>query len=421
MDILFWIHRSKKNKKGLAPLRLRITLGPGDRSEWSTKKYIEPELWSVGRKRVLGTSVQASIINKLIVSNENKLNKIESDLLANDMPCNSEIIRNIFFGTHIQRYSLIQVLDMHNDLFSQKIGQNGFSPDTLKKYTGLRVKLEYFLKLKYNRSEIFISELTLDFIESFWHFLVTKGKQVNGIYAQPMDPESACGIIKRLKKVSKMGFRKQGIYINPFEDFKETFSKEGKHPLTMDEVNTIMTKELGNMSLDRVRDRLIVGCFTGMANSDIQAVTRDMISTDISGQKWIDMGRTKTGELCIIPLWEPVLRIIEKYGNDPIVKSGNKLFPQISLQKMNAYLKIIAAACDINRNITTHVLRHTFADIYLNSGGTIENLARILGHSTTRTTSIYAKRNKKTISDESNRVKDNIFGHIRQINERKIS
>jgi integrase len=422
MDILFWIHRSKSNRKGEAPLKIRVTCGIGDRVEISTGKFVNPDQWNVDKKRVIGKSVQADIINRYIVASENKLIKIESDLQLNDLPISAEIIRNIFLGNHIQRYGLLQVLDIHNDLFRQKIGQKGFSQSTLDKYTGaLRRKIEYFIESKYKRKDIYISELNLDFIESFWHFLTTKGKEVKGKFTEPMDVESACGIISKFKKIAKIGFRKQEIAINPFDDFKVSFSKESKVPLTIDEVNEIMNKEFSTTRLDRVRDRFIIGCFTGMANEDIQTVTKDMVSIDVTGKKWIDRGRTKTGELCIIPLWDPVIKIIEKYKDDPSCKEGGYLFPRISLQKMNEYLHEIALICGIKKKLTTHICRHTFADIYLNSGGSIDNLARILGHSNIRTTSGYAKRNKTTITKESINVEQRIFGYMDKINERKTS
>lgn len=421
MDILFWIHRSKANKKGEAPLKIRITCGPGDATEIPTGKKVQPDLWNLESKRVSGKSVQADIINRYITSSENKINMIHSNLELNDQPISAEIIRNIFEGNHVQRYGLLQVLDIHNDLFRQKLGQKGFSEARLKKYFTLKRKIEYFLQFKYKRKEIYMSELTLDFIESFWHFLITTGKEVKGKFAEPMDHESACGIVGMIKKVAKLGFRKQQIHINPFGEFKASFSKEGRIPLTMDEVNSIINKTFSTTRLERVRDRFIVGVFTGMANEDIQTVTKSMVVNDITGKKWIDRGRTKTGELCIIPLWDPVIKIIDKYKDDPMMQGTDRLFPQISLQKMNEYLHEIAELCGVSKKLTTHVCRHTFADIYLNSGGSLDNLARILGHSTTVTTSVYAKRNKTTITNESKQVEDNVFGYLDEINERKIS
>lgn len=417
MKILVFPHTSKKNRHGEAPLKIRVTCGPGDKVEINTGKFVNPDHWDINKKRVLSKSAQADVINRYLVAQENKLNKIESDLQLNDLPINAEIIRNIFSGNHIQRYGLIQVLDIHNELFKQKIGQKGFSKRTFEKYdSAFRTKITVFIQTKYNRKDMYMSELTLDFIESFWHFLTTRGKQVKGKLVEPMDAESACGIIGQLKKIAKIGCRKQSIAVNPFDDFKETFSKESKVPLTMDEVNSIINKEFSTTRLDRVRDRFIVGVFTGLANEDIQTVTKDMITTDINGKKWIDRGRTKTGELCIIPLWEPVLKIIEKYKDD----DTGFLFPRISLQKMNEYLHEIATICNIQKKLTTHICRHTFADIYLNAGGSIDNLARILGHSSIKTTSGYAKRNKATITRESDQVEEKIFGYMDKINERKI-
>lgn len=410
MKILFYVHIAKTNKRGLAPLRLRITMGPNDRVDFATGHFVDPDLWDTKKKVVNGKGPFADIVNRFITTTKVRVMKIESDLQLNDGPCNAEIIRNIFLGNHIERYSLLQVLDMHNDLFRQKVGQKGFSQRTLDKYTGpLKKKIKCFIESKYTRGDIYMFELDLEFIESFWHFLTTRGKEVKGKLVKPMDTESACQIIGQLKKVARIGFRKQRISINPFDDFKATFSKESKVPLSMEEVTRIQEKVFQNKRLDKVRDRLVVGIFSGMSNQDIHTATSDMITTDINGKKWIERGRTKTGELCIIPLWKPVLDIIEKYQVDLTEQAGGFLFPRMSLQKMNEYCKEIAGYCNIQKPLTTHICRHTFGDIYLNGGGSLDNLARIMGHSSTKTTSGYAKRNFTTIAAEADLVRSRLF------------
>lgn len=415
MQILIYPLRSKANKKGEAPLMIRVTVGPGDKAEINTGKGVDPKLWDGGKKRMTGKSVQADILNKYLVHCENKLNRIENELVSNEKPYTAEIIRNIYQGNHIERFTLLQILDLHNVQFNEKKGQEGFSAGRYGKYLGLKSKLAYFMQLKYNRKDMFITELKFEFVEDFWHFLTTVGKEVKGKFVGPMDPETAAGKITMLKKIGKMGFRKQGIYINPFDDFKiPPFTKEKKQPLTMNEVDTLRTKTLKIERLARVRDRVIVGCFTGMANIEIQNCTRDRITIDIQGKKWLDVSREKTDELCLIPLWEPVLEIIEKYKDDPELAASNRLFPQISLQKMNAYLQELADLCEITKPMTTHVFRHTFATIYINSGGTYENLARILGHSDVRTSKLYGDRDMTTMRKEVNEVWENLDRMMKQ-------
>lgn len=418
MQILFYPHTSKANKKGLAPLKVRITLGPDDKAEKSTGKSVDPKLWDADKKRLSGRSASSDAINKYIVWAENKFNDIETDLQRSEKDISSEIILNIFFGKHIDKLGIIKVIDMHNNSFAAKVEAKtkGHNQSTLQKYFQLKEKLIYFLKTYRHRDDMFMGELDFNFIEDFWEFLITKGKRTKeGVYAEPLGEETAHGVIGRLKKVARLGFRKQGIAINPFDDFKVTFERKQKEPLTIEQINVIMHRKFASKRLDRVRDRFIVGCFTGLADSDIQKASPDMITVDINGDKWLDIHRTKTDGLSMIPLWKPVLDIIEKYKSDPELANKNRLFPQISNQKMNEYLIDVAELCDIPRDITTHIARHSYGNNYLNSGGTLEGLAKILGHTTTTSTRIYARRSKISIGIEADQVRKSIFGYIDKI------
>jgi len=83
------------------------------------------------------------------------------------------------------------------------------------------------------------------------------------------------------------------------------------------------------------------------------------------------------------------MKVIEKYKNERVKK---RLLPFCSNQKMNEYVKEIAALCNVNKHLTTHVARHTFATtVTLNEGVPLETVSKMLGHTNTVTTQIYAK------------------------------
>jgi len=70
-------------------------------------------------------------------------------------------------------------------------------------------------------------------------------------------------------------------------------------------------------------------------------------------------------------------------------------------QKMNSYLKELGDICNINKNITMHIARHTFAtSVTLGNGVPIETVSKILGHTSLKTTQIYAKVLDKKISED---------------------
>ena len=113
------------------------------------------------------------------------------------------------------------------------------------------------------------------------------------------------------------------------------------------------------------------------------------IQTNANGQRYIQKQRHKTGVTFTIPLMPKAIAILEKY---------NYKLPVLSNQNYNAYLKEIADICGIKQNVHTHIARHTFATIALNSGIPIEIISKVLGHSSIKMTQAhYAKLLDSTI------------------------
>ena len=97
------------------------------------------------------------------------------------------------------------------------------------------------------------------------------------------------------------------------------------------------------------------------------------------------------------------IQIINKYKGKT---NNNKLLPVLSNQKMNSYLKEIADLCLINKTLTTHVARHSYAtSVCLANGVSIENVAKMLGHSNIKMTQHYARVLDSSILRDMNNVK----------------
>ena len=100
------------------------------------------------------------------------------------------------------------------------------------------------------------------------------------------------------------------------------------------------------------------------------------------------------------------LEIIKKYKSNIKSISQGSLFPKISNQKLNSYLKEIADICGIGKNITFHIARHTFATtVTLSNGMPIETVSKLLGHSRISTTQIYAKVIERKVSDDMQKLR----------------
>ena len=121
----------------------------------------------------------------------------------------------------------------------------------------------------------------------------------------------------------------------------------------------------------------------------------------IDGGKWIFTHRQKTETASKIPNLPLMQMIIDKYENNPECNNQNKLLPILSDQKMNIYLKEIAGICEIEKELTFHIDRHTFATtITLTNGVPIKSVSKMLGHKNLRSTQHYDKILDKKVSED---------------------
>lgn len=154
----------------------------------------------------------------------------------------------------------------------------------------------------------------------------------------------------------------------------------------------IMASKFTTERLANVRDIIVFCCYTGLAYADVLKLRRVDIVISHDGEKWIHTERVETETATRIPLLPQALCILEAYKDHPQCLNQDKLLPVLSNGKMNEYLKEVAGRCEINKKMTFHTLRHTFATTITPTNGVpIETVSKMLGHKTLRTTQQYAK------------------------------
>lgn len=166
-------------------------------------------------------------------------------------------------------------------------------------------------------------------------------------------------------------------------------SKE-RRPLTEDEVLIIREWMPTSRQLEKARDLFIFSCYTGLAYADAQSFVFAEHTTIIDGKYYIDGARIKTGERYLTPILAPALDILKKW---------DYRLPIMSNVRMNYSLHEIESLLGINKPLTSHVARHTFATLTLSKNVPIAVVQRLLGHSDIKTTQIYAKVMAKTVAD----------------------
>jgi len=162
--------------------------------------------------------------------------------------------------------------------------------------------------------------------------------------------------------------------------------------LNAEELEVMANKKLVSDRVSQVRDIFLFSCYTGLAYADVKKLKRTEIVTGIDGQKWVYTSRQKTDTSSRIPLLPQAMELMAKYEDHPQCTNDGLLLPVLSNQKMNSYLKEIADACGINKELTYHIARHTFATtVTLANGVSIESVSKMLGHTNIKTTQHYAK------------------------------
>lgn len=142
----------------------------------------------------------------------------------------------------------------------------------------------------------------------------------------------------------------------------------------------------------------IFGVFTGLSYCDIKSLRKDQILTDSVGNQWIDIKRQKTATGSMVPLLDIPKEIIAKYEG---MGEGGKVFKMLCMNVVCQYTKRIGKLCGLDKRLTFHTARHSFAtSICLSQGVPIETLSQIMGHRNIKTTQIYAEITSAKIEED---------------------
>ena len=179
---------------------------------------------------------------------------------------------------------------------------------------------------------------------------------------------------------------------NPYSSFKVSRNETHRDYLTIQELEQIKNKEVSTLRMEIIRDIFIFACYTGLGYAELKKLNSTHIHQGNDGGKWIIIERTKTDIRCRVPVLPQAKAILRKYKNFSENRNRGKLLPVHSNQKMNEYLKELADICGINKSLSMYVARHTFAtSITLPNGVPIETVSKMLGHTSLKTTQIYAR------------------------------
>ncbi|SKB55363.1 Site-specific recombinase XerD [Salegentibacter holothuriorum] len=379
--ITFYPKKTTSNQNTKAVIYARLTYN-SKRTDFTTSRKIDASKWNSHTNSVRGNSVEAKALKRYLDDMRASLYEIHDRLVREGKKISAKIIKDIYFGKEEKQYMLIEIFQEHNDEMEKLIGK-GYTKGTLQRYNACKKHIEDYLAFRYKTRDMPVEEVDHQFITGFDHYLKSEKDCAHN---------TAQKYIVNFKKIIRIAYANQWIEKDPFFHWKGKWKSSEREYLTDAELQCMVEQEFDLPRLDMVRDAFVFCCYTGLAFADVEKLSEDDIITDINGKKWIKTKRQKTKSLSSIPILDVPQVILDKYKDHPRVKSGKEVIPILSNQKYNSYLKEIANACGIKKNLTTHLARHTFATtVTLSKGVPIESVSKMLGHRSLKTTQIYAK------------------------------
>lgn len=244
----------------------------------------------------------------------------------------------------------------------------------LQHYVLLRVLIDFGLISSF-------SDVTLKNIKLFDDYIKNKVSMQSSVYSYH----------KRLKVYVKEAYQLDLIKKNPYESFSISKGESlNRKYLESEEVLKIENAQIDDKSISDVRDCFVFCCYTGLAYADLAKFN---FSNDVvfkEDKVYIEDVRQKTGNAYKIAILSPAMKILKKH---------NFVLPVISNQQYNLRLKLVSSYAKIDKHLTSHVARHTFATWALSTGIRIETVSKMLAHNNIKTTQIYAKILQKEVED----------------------
>ncbi len=392
--LTLFIRRTLSNAKGLSPIFLRITAN-GSSTEMRIQRSITEDNWSVERCMAKGRDRVSREINDYIETIKSKALQIHRELELDRKPISAKVIKDLMQGKGDDVRTIKQIFEEHNAQI-KKLESKEFSPITVRRYEkSLEVLLEY-IKYQYKMDDMPIVKIDPQFIDNYMVYLKANYN---------LSHNTAVKRLKNLKKVIRIALMNGWITIDPFRFTKLRESNVEKEFLVKEEIERIIAKDIKIPRLAQVRDIYLFCAFTGLAFTDVSSLRPEHIIKDNNGDMWIRKTRQKTKNMCNIPLLEIPLALIEKYKEHEVCLDRGTVLPVISNQRLNSYLKELADICRIDKHLTSHTARYSFATLSLTSGISIESVAKMLGHANIRMTQHYAKILDTKINDEMDKLR----------------
>jgi len=392
INILFVLNQAKTNQKGVSPIYFRITINKV-RKQFSTGLTINPKDWNSKKQLAESKLIDYSVLNGQLSIIKQKINNYYFKLQLENESVKIDDLIDAYFQKPIKKEDsvlsyFLKWLNKQEKLIGKDIKQI-----TWDKFNYVYQDVKRFINHHYKMSDFPLEDLSVNFLNQFEFYLKTvkENKQVTINKA-----------LQRLKKPIKESISEGYLTVDPFMLHRSKKVTKEIVFLTFEELTELESHTFIQPRLSLIRDLFVFCCYTGLPYLEMVNLKKEHLVVGFDKQMWIRMKREKTSRIISIPLLPKAKNILEiRKGIDDF------LLPSISNQKFNSYLKEIAEISGIEKKLTHHVARKTFAStVLLFNDVPMEIVSELLGHSSMSVTQeSYAKVIQRKVSDEMLKLK----------------
>lgn len=405
VGIAFYLKAKKKqNLDQLAPIYVRLNLNETS-TRLSTGMNIIINRWKATKQLKIARKEEDLLLKAELLKVRATLVGIASKAKESGVIISAEELKRRYLNPNegeTGSKTLIQLLELHTEIFKKFISVNERSINSLTKYKTVAIHLKGYLSNELKITDIKLKALDLKFIREFDIYLRLNCKLANNTTVK------YCQFVR---SVISTGIDYGYMNSDPFRGYKGKLKKVDTHYLNEDQIKAIENKVFSVERLDIVRDVFLLTIYTGYAPVDIANLRLTNIRNHFDGDPWIFTTRQKTDIKSDVPLIAPALAIIAKYKNHPKCLDG-RLVPYNTNQTMNQSLKEIGDLCCIPFPLNYYAARHTFATRVMNNGVSALSAGKMMGHTRIETTLGYGRILNKTVSNEMKKFKENLENKV---------
>ncbi|MDR2690791.1 MAG: site-specific integrase [Dysgonamonadaceae bacterium] len=398
-SLLFYINTSKIKKSGKCPIVGRISVD-GENTAFSTGMDILSSDWNAHSGLAVGKSKENAVINKQIENYKAEVEKHYRNILVDKGFVSAECLKNALRGIGTNQNTVMQEFSQFLEEKKKSIGIR-ISGNTYIQYCKGYRHLKNFLKDKLNVDDIPFAKVDIALIEDYAYYLKVDLK---------LAARSVHSFLAPFRTTVKRAFNKGLLRQDPFFDYTHEKIIDKRRYLSGEELEKLMKAGLERASTKFIRDMFLFSTFTGLSYSDLKNLQFNHFQQQ-DDSNWIVLNRKKTGAASYIPLLDIPLQIIDKYRNTKFSGTEGYVFKMKTKEDLNIQLKKIAKAAGIDKTLTFHMSRHSFAtSVCLTNGIPVESLSQMMGHLSIKTTQIYAKVTRTKLNEDMTNLEKRMEG-----------